>query len=386
MLQGIAGGWWGAGRAAGHMGLPPATGHAGHCSCFGLWCRLTTAAWADCCRTGRPAGSSAVPASPPGCPGVFLIPFTVAQSHILQRLQIDEMALRCLYAPANILSGVQNILIMLNSSVLVSTIISAHYDRNWVSSDTTMTDHLADVQEMQSMYALVGAHSSHSCKPVEAQQQPPANGALWPKSIPDSASRNSVSSAGGGSATFSPQHRAIEPLIASGSVGLHSNSGCYGSPAVSVGRVGYQGLAESVPHADAWPQMETPLRAPLSPTAANRACRPSVTGPFGPGKVPQLGPEPHDPLVRPAARSAQHSRGSVRSSGRSGQKRGNEEGAQLADGRSPTPDQDAAGQQRKHYAVSKNEAQGLARRSGAAAAPSLAAWTQNSDDTDDFMI
>ena len=141
-----------------------------------------------------------------------------------------------------------------------------------------------------------------------------------------------------------------------------------------------------MPHADAWPLRETPLRAPLSPTTANRASRPGVEGRSGTGKGPELGAEPHAPVRAPEPHAAQHIRGAVRSGGRSGQKRGTEEGGLLAERGTPVPDQDAAGHVHKRSAVSKNQAQALARRGGAASAPRLAAWTQNSDDTDDFMI
>ena len=146
------------------------------------------------------------------------------------------------------------------------------------------------------------------------------------------------------------------------------------------------------------------LRGPLSPTAANRTRWPSAAGCPGAAKAPpvsaaaQAATEAVDILpaacVTGAAAVADHTPGlpAARESGgshlsrgggsggRPGQKRGHAVAEQsVAEG-------NAAGDKRKRGALSKNQAQVLARRGATQASPCLVAWTQNSDDTDDFMM
>ncbi|BDA46571.1 probable regulator of telomere elongation helicase 1 homolog at N-terminal half [Coccomyxa sp. Obi] len=148
------------------------------------------------------------------------------------------------------------------------------------------------------------------------------------------------------------------------------------------------------------PKADT-LRAPLSPTAANRTRWRSAADCPGAAKAPHTSVTATAPAAAvlaatetataavaehtPKLQTAQRSGGSHRgrgggSGGRSGQKRGHAVAEQAV------TEGTTAGDGRKRCALSKNQAQVLARKGAARAGPCMAAWTQNSDDTDDFMM
>ena len=161
--------------------------------------------------------------------------------------------------------------------------------------------------------------------------------------------------------------------------------------------------AAPVTHPAKSPKVDT-LRAPLSPTAANRTRWTSAAGCPGAAKAPPVSAAakattaPVD-ILRAASETgaaavAEHTPGlpTARGSGGSHLSRGGESGGRPGQKRGhavaerSVTEGNAAGDKRKRCALSKNQAQVLARRGAARASPCLAAWTQNADDTDDFMM
>lgn len=143
------------------------------------------------------------------------------------------------------------------------------------------------------------------------------------------------------------------------------------------------------------PKADT-IRAPLSPTAANTAHWQSAARCPGAAKPPESSSAATAPVAAallatetapvaertPQLQTAPRRGGSHRSrgGGRSGHKQGHAVTEQSA------TEGPSAGDGRKRCALSKNQAQVLARKGAARASPRMAAWTQNSDDTDDFML
>lgn len=151
-------------------------------------------------------------------------------------------------------------------------------------------------------------------------------------------------------------------------------------------------------------------REPLSPTTAKQACYTSWPGAAA-GKSPhapvQISETPLARQFAPVSQAGQHSSesqqqqqqqqrsGSGSGSGTFGQKLGHTAagchadmsyGTAVANEGASVPVKELAEHDcKRRIILSKNQAHALAR-SGVASTPKLAAWTQNSDDTDDFMI